>query len=144
MFKTVIYNTGAQIAGKIITASATLFVTILIGHALGEAGYGEFTKIFVFVGYFYALSDFGLNAIYIKLADRQNQLILLKSLLGMRLILSLGLAAVATLISFMIPYNPATGTGFYPLVKTGIILASLTIVTQSLFTTANAFFQKNL
>ncbi|OGD84253.1 hypothetical protein A2165_01230 [Candidatus Curtissbacteria bacterium RBG_13_40_7] len=144
MFKKVIYNTGAQIIGKGITAGTTLLITILIGRALGEAGYGDFTKIFVFVGYFYTLGDFGINAVYIKLADDKNNFILLRSLVGLRLFITLSLAIAAILISFLIPYNPQTGIGFSPMVKLGIIVASLTIITQGLFTTANAFFQRIL
>jgi len=144
MFKKVIYNTGAQIFGKGITATTTLFITILIGRALGEAGYGDFTKIFVFVGYFYTLGDFGFNTIYIKLANEKNNLILLRSLIGLRLFTTLFLALTAILISFMIPYNSQTGIGFSPVVKFAIVLASLTIITQGLFTTANAFFQRIL
>ena len=144
MFKKVLYNTGAQIFGKGITATTTLLITILIGSALGKAGYGDFTKIFVFVGYFYTLGDFGFNTIYIKLANEKNNLVLLRSLIGLRLLITFSLASIAILVSFLIPYNPETGIGFSPLVKFGIVLASLTIVTQGLFTTANAFFQRIL
>ena len=144
MFKKVIYNTGAQIFGKAITAATTLLITVLIGRALGEAGYGDFTKIFVFVGYFYTLGDFGINTIYIKLANEKNNLVLLRSLIGLRLFGTVFLALTAILVSFLIPYNPETGIGFSPVVKFGIILASLTIVTQGLFTTTNAFFQRIL
>jgi len=66
MFKKVIYNTGAQIIAKAISASTTLIITLLIGRSLGPAGFGDFTKIFVFVGYFYTFVDFGLNSIYVK------------------------------------------------------------------------------
>src|SRR3989338_5739660 len=144
MFKKVIYNTGAQIFGKAITAATTLLITVLIGRALGEAGYGDFTKIFVFVGYFYTLGDFGINTIYIKLANEKNNLVLLRSLIGLRLFGTVFLALTAILVSFLIPYNTETGIGFSPVVKFGIILASLTIVTQGLFTTTNAFFQRIL
>ena len=130
--------------GKGVTATSTLLITILIGRALGEAGYGDFTKIFVFVGYFYTIADFGLNTIYIKLANDKNNLVLLRSLVGLRLFITLFLALVAILVSVLIPYNPETGIGFSPFVKFGIILASLTIITQGLFTTANAFFQRIL
>src|SRR3989304_4475276 len=144
MFKKVIYNTGAQIFGKAITAATTLLITVLIGRALGESGYGDFTKIFVFVGYFYTIADFGLNTIYIKLANDKNNLVLVRSLIGLRLVVTIFLTTTAVLVSFLIPYNPQTGVGFSPLVKLGIVLGSLTIITQGLFTTANAFFQRIL
>lgn len=143
MYKKVFYNTTAQVIGKVITASATLLITLLIGKSLGPAGYGDFTKIFVFVAYFYTFADFGFNTIYIKLAN-SNKKELINYLLGLRLLLSIILVFLAITISQLLPYNPASGIGFSPLVKFGIIIASLTIVTQALFTSLNAFFQKNL
>lgn len=149
MIKKVFYNTGAQIGGKIVTAASTLLVTLLIGRSLGPAGYGDFVKVFVFVGYFYTLADFGLNAIYIKISQPPNRPTapdtrLLSILFGLRLIMGFALAIAATAISFLLPYDPAGGTGFSPLTKAGIAIASATILTQALFTTANAYFQKIL
>ena len=144
MVKKVLYNTGSQIIGKGFTATTSLIVTILIGRSLGPAGYGEFTKIFVYVGYFYTFVDFGLNSIYVKVANVKSQIGLLRSLAGLRLLLALLFAITAISISLLLPYDEVLKTGFSPLVKTGIIIGSLTIFTQALFTTANAYFQKNL
>ena len=143
MFKKVLFNTGAQIIGKGITASITLLVTLIIGRTLGPQGYGDFTKIFVFVGYFYTLADFGLNQIYIKIAP-EFETKHLRTLFGLRLLIGISLAIAATLAAYFLPYNPQTATGFSPLVKVGIAIASVTIITQALFTSANAFFQKIL
>ena len=142
MFKKVLYNTGSQIIGKVITASITLAITVIIGRTLGESGYGDFTKIFVFVGYFYTLADFGFNAIFVRLS--KEELTLFKVLVGLRLVIGVILAAIATSIAFLLPYNSAQNIGFPPLVKIGIVIAAATIITQALFTTANAYFQKNL
>lgn len=144
MYKKVFYNTATQTVGKIITASSTLLVTILIGRALGEAGFGEFTKIFVFVGYFYTLADFGLNSVYVKIARKPGEIALLKNLLGLRLILGISLAVSAIVISLLVPYDIQNQTGFSPAVKLAIAIASLTIITQALITTANSYFQKSL
>lgn len=144
MVKKVFYNVASQVFGKGLTATSTFIVTILISRALGESGYGDFTKIFVFIGYFYTLSDFGLNSIYVKIADDKNQTKLLKALLGTRLLMAIGLASIAVMIGFLVPYNAASATGFSPLVKIGIAIASLTIVTQALYTTSNAMFQRKL
>ena len=65
MFKKVIYfNTGAQIVGKGITASITLLITLVLFRTLDASGYGDFTKIFVFVGYFYTFVDFAMSQMY--------------------------------------------------------------------------------
>ena len=144
MFKKVLINTIAQVVGKAATASSTLIVTILIGKSLGPGGYGDFTKTFVFIGYFYTLVDFGLNAIVVKLMQAQNQMPLLKKLVALRLVLATFFALAAITIVQILPYNQAAQTGFSPLVKLAITLASLTIVTQALYTSANAYFQKIL
>ncbi len=144
MFKKVFYNAISQILGKIATASTTLLVTVLIGRSLGPSGFGEFTKIFAFVGYFYTIVDFGLNSIYVKTVDDKSEIKVLRVLAGLRLLIALIFVVAAISIAFFLPYNPSQQTGFSPLVKTGITFASLTILTQALYTTANAFFQRNL
>ncbi len=142
MIKKVFYNAGAQIIGKVITASSTLFITIIIARSLGNEGYGDFTKVFVFVGYFYTVADFGLNTVFIK--NENQDKVFIKYLAGLRLIIGFCLVLTAILISLFLPYNHQLAIGFSPQVKLGIAIASLTILTQALFTTANAYFQKNL
>lgn len=144
MFKKVFYNTTAQVAGKALTAGTTLIVTIIIGRSLGEAGYGDFTKIFTFVGYFYTFADFGLNAIFIKNANDKKEQYLFRVLLGLRLLISISLVFIAIVVGNLLPYEEQTKIGFSPLVKIGITLASLTILTHALFTSANAIFQRKL
>jgi len=154
MFRKVLFNTGWQVVGKIVTAFSTLLITLIIGKSLGPSGFGEFTKIFVFVGYFYIIADFGLNSIYVKYARSTSEVestlhlggegSLFRALLGLRVVISIFLVTSAILVTFFLPHNPQTLTGFSPLVKTGIMIASLTIITQALFTTGNGFFQKNL
>ncbi len=144
MIKKVFLNTAAQLIGKTITASTTLLLTIIIGKSLGPAGYGDFTKIFTFVGYFYIFSDFGLNAAYIRLSQYQKGSTLINVLFGLRLSLALALAIIAIGISQILPYDTVAGTGFSPLVKIGIAIASITIITQALLTSVNAYFQRNL
>ena len=144
MIRRVFYNAGAQILGKGFTAGTTLVVTLLVGRSLGPAGFGDFTKIFVFVGYFYTFADFGLNSIYIAKSNPQNEKLLFRVLVSLRLVMALVFVALALLVGFFLPYNAAENTGFGPLVKIGIAVASATILTQALYTSANSLFQKNL
>lgn len=144
MLKKVLINTGAQTLGKALTAATTLTITVIIGRSLGPSGYGDFTKIFTFVGYFYTFADFGLNAAYVKLTQKDDQENLIRYLLSLRLVVAIVLAISAIVISRLLPYDPVSGTGFGPIVRAGIAIASLTIVTQAAFTTFNAFFQIKL
>ncbi len=144
MYKKVFKNTAFQVAGKVFTAGTTLLITLLIGRSLGPTGFGEFTKIFVFVGYFYTFADFGLNSIYVRIANQKSQIKLLQILSATRMILALVLFVSAIAISALLPYDPIRQTGFSPIVKIGILIASATILTQAAYTTANAYFQRNL
>lgn len=144
MFKKIFYNTGAQIAAKVITASSTLALTVLIGRSLGPAGYGDFVKIFTFVGYFYIFTDFGLNQTYIKLSQKADSHSLINYLAGLRVFLAIALALSAIMISTFLPFDPSLRTGFSHEVKLGIIIASLTILTQAVLTAFNSFFQLKL
>jgi len=137
--KAIAFNTVSQIAGKIVTSTTTFVISILIARSLGAAGYGDFTKITTFVAFFYLFADFGLNAAYLELSEdkaAQNILLTIRTLLGLLLVF-----LCISILSFL----PGTSTqGYTPLVKFGIILYSVSILLQSLVTTANAFFQKNL
>ena len=146
MLKIVFKNTIFQVLGKALTAATTLIVTLLIGKFLGPTGYGDFAKIFTFVGYFYVLADFGINSIFVKLTtkDEDSTTRLFTSLVTLRLVLGISFALLASSIAFILPYNPAESTGFSPLVKIGVVIASITILSQSLYTSANAYFQKIL
>lgn len=144
MIKRVFFNAAAQILGKAFTAGTTLIVTLLVGRTLGPAGYGEFTKIFVFVGYFYTLCDFGMNSIFVAQSNLKNEISLFRVLVSLRLVMAVIFASLALFLGMLLPYNVAENTGFSPIVKAGIALGSLTILTQTLYTTANAFFQKKL
>lgn len=137
-------NTMVQGLGKLVTASTTFLVIVLIGKSLGAQGYGEFAKIFAVVELFYLVADFGLNATVVKsIAQQPDQTkSYLETLLGMRLLIGLALVLVLVPVSSMLPYEQ--GQGFNPLVKLGIVIAGLTVITQALFLSGNAFFQSQL
>lgn len=139
-------NTVIQGAGKIIGATTTFLVIVLVGRAFGEGGYGEFAKIFVLVELFYMVSDFGFNAIVVREAarDEGQAKILFGNLLGLRLFWSLAWVFFVWFLAFLLPYNPITGNGFSNLVKIGILVASLNIVSQGFLTSANSIFQLKL
>lgn len=145
MFK-IIYNTISQLVGKFISAGTTLLITIIVANKFGTNGYGEYTKILTYTALFYLISDFGLNAIAVRemTEKKEESTKLFQNLFGLRIVFSLILMFIAiSLISFF-SYNPISDQGFSPLVKLGIIIASLTILTQAVFTTTNTLFQLNL
>jgi O-antigen/teichoic acid export membrane protein len=139
-------NTLVQGVGKVISAATTFFVIILIGRAFGEGGYGEFAKIFALVELFYMVSDFGFNAIVVRQAARRENDTkkLFGNLLGLRFAWSLFWAFFVSFIAFLLPYNPLGGQGFSTMVKLGVLVASLNILSQGFLTSANSIFQLKL
>lgn len=137
----------AQIAGKLISAGATLVGSVLIARRFGVIAYGDFTKVITFIAPFYLIADFGMNAIYLQkqstetgtkidTRDHWSTLVLLR-IAGSLILLFIALG----LLSFL-PHG--NNQGYTSLVRLGIILFAPTIIFQSLLTTANALFQKHL
>lgn len=139
-------NTLVQLVGKLITAGVALLITILVARNFGVEGFGEFTKITVYVALFYLIADFGLNAIVLRLvsAEEEKASFYFANLLGLRIVLALILIFVALGILALLPSGFLPNQGFATLTRLGIIILSLTIFTQAIFTTTNLLFQKNL
>lgn len=131
----VFLNSFAQIIGKVVTAGSTFIVTILVARSLGQGGFGEFTLMTTYAAMFYIVADFGFNAIALRLAagDEAKLRSSYASLLGLRTIYGAGLVFTSLAILSFFPYSP--------LLKLGTIVTILTILTQSLFTSANLVFQ---
>lgn len=133
-------NTLSQLIGKALTTSTTLLVSILIAHTpnLGAQGYGEFISITSFVALFYLAVDFGINAIFVRELTRHEEDLpsFFRNLLSLRIVLSLVVIFISLALLSFLPYSP--------LIKLGIIIASLTIFNQALQVTANAIFQIKL
>lgn len=136
--KLVAFNTVAQIVGKVATVSSTLVITLLITRSLGQVSYGEFTIIMAYAALFYLAVDFGVNAIFTQkvTTDETKLKTYFFNLISLRVVLSLVFVFLAISFLSFSPYSPA--------IKVGIIIASLTILTQGLFNTANALFQYKL
>lgn len=139
--RTVFLNTFFQLFGRAVTGLVSFAISILLASHLGLDGYGDYTKITTFVAFFWLLSDFGLNALYVKI-DTSDTNSSFGSLLFLRILISVILITAASCIAFILP---SSGTNGYPwFIKTGIILYSVTILFQSITTSANALFQKKL
>ncbi len=132
-------NTAYQIIGKIITSATTFGVSMLLTRYLGVAGYGDYTKVTVFVGLFTVATDFGLNAAYIQL-DAKKTHAYFPSLLTTRSLIALVATATCLVFTYLLP-ETSTG-GFTSPVKFGVLLFASSIFFQSMITTANAVFQK--
>jgi O-antigen/teichoic acid export membrane protein len=138
-------NTVSQIIGKVFTAAATFAVSFLIARMYGASGYGDFTKITTFVAVFYLFSDFGINAIYLRLISRNgggNKIAEWQVLLTTRIMISLFYIFICAAILAFLPTG--ANQGYTTWVKIGILLYAPSILVQALITTANAVFQEHL
>jgi O-antigen/teichoic acid export membrane protein len=137
-------NTVSQLVGKAVSGGATFVISILLAHAYGAQGYGDFTKITTYVAVFYLFADFGLNAIYLQQSHSspENNQTSWQTLVALRLIM--GILFMFAALSILV-FLPGYGDNGYPgIIKLGIILYCPTILFQALINTANAIFQKNL
>lgn len=135
-------NTLAQLVAKLTSSAATFVITIIIASQYGAFGYGDFTKIFAYIALFYLLVDFGLNAVYIKQSEKNT--IHETSLISVRTLWAVILMFLAMVPLAFLPYDSTTGDGYSAVVKVGILLSLPLILTQGLFVSFNAHFQKKL
>lgn len=134
-------NTAYQITTRIITSSIGFVTTIILARYLGVLGYGDFTKITAFVGLFYLIADFGLNAIFLQKEAKDSPF---KKLFFLRLVMAMVLVFLVNAISFFLPFNNRLNLGFSEGVRLGIMIFSLSIINQAVLFSASAIFQKKL
>lgn len=137
-WKKIAANTIYQLIGRGIAIIVGIAIVALITRSLGTAGYGSYVLATTIPALFFLLTDFGLNAVYLReVAKDSGHLRKFGSLLGLRLFLSILFFLIATsYVLFLSPYSA--------LVKGGITLGLLAIFAQSIFTSLNALFQHNL
>jgi len=141
-------NTVSQLIGRLVSSVTIVIVSLLIAQRFGPEGYGDFVKITTYVGFFYLLADFGLNAVFLQrtvtqqVESEKNTSDSWRLLLGLRLVISIVLVFVALGILSFFPHS--LGQGYTPLVRLGIVLLVPVIIAQAITTTTNALFQKML
>lgn len=136
-------NVTAQIGTKLITSLSTMAMTYALTRAYGPHGYGEFAKVFVIAALLYAITDFGLNAVFIRSQDTDtaSMRVGFGDVLVVRMGIGLGLVCLVFLLVGLLPYTGTTG--YSQTVKFGILISTLTIPIQSLIVTTHAVFQKS-
>lgn len=141
--KKISVNAFFQLAVRLTSSFSTLIVTLLIAYFAGYELLGSFTKIVAFVSIFYLLTDFGINATFLKqhLKDTEKSM---GNLIILRILMAIILIPAATMAASLLPYNSTSGSGFSALEKNGILIFSLTIMTTAITTSLQALLQKKL
>src|SRR3989338_2014304 len=123
-----------QILAKISSSLSTLFILGLVAHSFGVEGTGIYTLAATYLGFFYLIADFGVNAYILPQLISGDTPLIWRKLLGFRLLLSLGLMLIALLLLPLLPFSSPT---FSLLVRLGIA----SILPSAVFITASAYFQ---
>ncbi|HEX7456572.1 MAG TPA: oligosaccharide flippase family protein [Candidatus Nanoarchaeia archaeon] len=133
------YNTAVQLIGKAITTLSTaiiIYLLVIPKFSVGE--FGIFNTILSYTALFYVFTDFGLNAIFVREigADPEKQKEYFKKLFGLRLIVSILVAFIATAVLAFTDYPVVA--------KLGIIIGLGLIFAQTLAATSLALFQARI
>lgn len=139
MFGKIAANTFWQILARIVSSGVSFVITIIIARSLGVNGYGDLAKITAFVSLFYLAVDLGLNAVFLQFEDHEERF---RDLLSFRLALATILFGLVSIGAFLLPYNGATGIGYSPLVKIGIVIFGLTFISRAVVFSTTVLFQK--
>ncbi|MBW6441711.1 flippase [Patescibacteria group bacterium] len=136
--KKIASNTIYQIVGKFISMSITMIAVVIITRAYGREGYGEFSLMQSWPALFFVIVDFGINAIATRELSKDWSMAnkYFGNILIIRLIFSLLIIFLLSLSLNLFSYSQG--------LISGIRLGLLLLITQSLFSTTNIFFQVKL
>lgn len=131
-------NTIVQVAGKIIGTLLGFTVVIILTRYLGTEGYGQYTTVIAFLGFFSVIADLGLYLMVIREISQPgaDERFVVGNLLGLRLTFAFVVLALAALLGLVMPYPG--------IVKTGIVLGTLSFLAVAVSQLLVGVFQKHL
>ncbi|PIX31033.1 hypothetical protein COZ61_01925, partial [Candidatus Berkelbacteria bacterium CG_4_8_14_3_um_filter_33_6] len=135
--KKVAYNTFIQVIGRIIATIFSIIAVNLLTRYLGVEGYGRYTIIFAYVGFWTILTDFGILTILNRelAQNQQEKEKILDNVWTLRIILSILVILLSVVISRFLGYDIET--------KNGIAIMSLAFLLQTLNMTFVSVFQNS-
>ncbi len=110
-FRSILSNTGIQIAGKGVTFAVSIVLLKLLATGLGVDGYGQYVAILEFLAVFAAIAEFGLYTIAVReiAAGGPEQLpATVGSFLGLRLVMAMVCTLAAGAAVLMVPQYRGT------------------------------------
>lgn len=124
-------NTIVQIVGKILTTAIAVAMLAYLARYLGVAGYGDYTTIFAFLGFFAILADMGFYTVAVrelaKHPDRASKI--MGNILSLRFLFALIFLLLAPIVGLFIP-------SYSEVIKIGIWVGTL----SSFFILLNQLF----
>lgn len=136
--RAVAHNTILQTGGKVVSTLLGLVTFALLARYLGQEGFGLYTTIFAYLGFFSVLADFGLYVIVVRELGRKErpESFVLGNLLALRLVLAFAILSAGVLASAFFPYPAA--------VKGGILIGSFSFLFVAAVQLLVGLFQAHL
>ncbi len=129
------HNTIIQVIAKIVDTGLAMIALGMMTRYLGQEGYGQFTVISSFAGFFGVIADFGLYLVSIQMMsevgrdERENY----NTILTLRIVTLAIVLAAAVPIAFLLPYSLP--------IKIGIVLFLFSVFLNSAIQLLRALFQ---
>lgn len=132
------HNTLVQIIGRGGAGVLAVVAISLITRYLGTEGFGFYTTAISFLQFFGILIDFGLTMITVQMISERDDGAekVVGNIVALRTVSAVIFLGIAPAIALFFPY-PAV-------VKWGILITTLTFVSQLLLQTVSGVFQKHL
>jgi O-antigen/teichoic acid export membrane protein len=134
----IFYNTLAQSLGKVFAALIGLVTISVLSQYLREQGFGQYSTVVAFLGFFAVLADFGLYLYVVREISKPqtDHFRILSNALGLRLTAALSTLLLGALLALLFPYDAV--------VKRTMFLGILAFVSVSLNQVFVGVFQKHL
>jgi PST family polysaccharide transporter len=131
-------NTAYQLIGKVMSMLITVLCTVIIARVYGRESFGEFNLMQAWPAFVFIIVDFGFNAIAAReiARDWKNAEKYFNTILYLRILLSCGFILLLTSLLHFFPYDSV--------LRNGIRLNLLLILTQALYASINVIFQPKL
>jgi len=114
--KKIATNTIVQIIGKVITTAISVIMLAYLARYLGVAGYGDYTTVFAFLGFFAIVADMGFYTVAVKEMARNPERSpdIMGNIFSIRIIFALFFLFLAPLVGHFIPvYNEGVKIGLW-------------------------------
>lgn len=138
--KKILGNTVVQVAGRAIMAVTSIGILKSVSHYLSVEGYGMYTAVFEFLGFFGIAADFGLFTIGVREMSKgeRDRDFVSSNIFGMRMLTAAVALAIAVMAAYVIPAYQGT------YIPGGVAIAALAVFFSILQGTVSSVLQVEL
>ena len=132
-------NTITQIIGKVITTAISVVMLAYLARYLGVSGYGQYTTVFAFLGFFAIIADMGFYTIAVKEMSKnpEKSSQVMGNIFSVRIIFAIFFLILASVVGLFVPV-------YSEIIKLGIIIGSFSSFFVMLNQLVVGIFQVNL